>query len=364
MKLRTLSILFAAIAAIATVAAAATSWRTTQGFAFEGEVTGLYGELLVVGTKKGARSIQVDALDDASLEQLATTLAKSAPTAKPWNQSSSKVATGIAKRLQILKGGKLVPFELDARPEPEFYVAYFGAKWCGPCVRFSPRLVQIYQRLKATAPGRFEVIFVSDDESSADQLAYARSVDMPWPILKFSAVNSVTAFEQWRGRGIPCLVVVNREGDLLFHSYRGEEYLGPDDPIEKLGALMEATAKGPLVSPTLHRLALAQHRVAAAGGNRAAQPYHIDIKRGRPRTLGIAQVTATLTVDARGRVTDAEFTPELDAIVRNMLARQTEDWLFLPAIVNGKPQSSSLQLPINFAELPAGSDAADRIGSR
>lgn len=58
---------------------------------------------------------------------------------------------------------------------------YFTASWCGPCHRFTPRLVQFYERCRrARSAGDFEVVLVSWDDNEADQRKYASSFGMPW----------------------------------------------------------------------------------------------------------------------------------------------------------------------------------------
>lgn len=174
---------------------------------------------------------------------------------------------------------------------------------------------------------------------------------MPWPMLKFSAASSVPAFEKQRARGIPSLVVLTREGDLLYHSYRGEEYLGPDDPLKKfsdlLASLTDQNAGKP--SAARHRLAVAQHVLAAGAGDRPLQPYRVQIDRNRLQTVNVSEITVDLSVDAQGRVTDAEFFPKLDAVTKENLTRNAETWLFLPAVVKGEPQAKTVRLPLTFS---------------
>lgn len=339
------------------------SFRTQAGVAVEGRLSALYGDLLVIGAKDGSFTLDVNILDDDSLMKVAQFLALPGAAPGPWSQSTSKIGKGIAKRLQVLKNGKLVAFDPGTRPEPEFYLVYFGAYWCGPCRRFSPRLVANYQRLKTIAPDRFEVIFVSDDIDPGGQLKYAREVNMPWPMLKFSATTSVPAFEKWRARGIPSLVVLTREGDLIYHSYRNDEYLGADDPLEKFSALLSSlTTKTAVPSASGHRLARAKHLHAAAGGDRELEPYLVVPDSKRLRTLTVPNVTAQLTLDATGHVSDAEFTPQLDAVSKNQLARDAESWLFLPRIVGGQPQPAVIKVPLVFRNPEPG--PATELGAR
>jgi nucleoredoxin len=44
----------------------------------------------------------------------------------------------------------------------EVIALYFSASWCGPCKRFTPMLVDVYNLLKSQGRG-FEVVFVSGE---------------------------------------------------------------------------------------------------------------------------------------------------------------------------------------------------------
>jgi hypothetical protein len=165
----------------------------------------------------------------------------------------------------------------------------------------------------------------------------------------------VPIFEKWRASGIPSLVVLTRDGDLLFHSYRGEEYLGADDPLEKFATLLVQMQTGTAQrhQESHHRLAIAQHLHAAAGGNLAPKPYLVSIAPALANSVSVREFTAKLAVDARGRVADVEFSPQLDAVPESELRHAAESWLFLPAVVNGQAKATSVDLPIDLGKVPA-----------
>jgi thiol-disulfide isomerase/thioredoxin len=330
----------------------AATFTTVNGDSFEAEVKDLYGDTVLFGTKQGTRSHDLASLDDASLRQVAAFLSSRPQETPRWAGSSSVIAKSVSRKLQLLNNGRLVEFDPADRPEPEFYVIYYGALWCGPCRRFSPRMVEAYQRLKALAPDRFEVIFVSSDENLAGQVTYAKEVPMPWPILKFSQAKRVAAFEKWRADGIPSVVVLNRDGDALFHSYRGKEYLGPDDPVAKLTQLLQITSGSQVNAPRpgRHRLAVAQHLLAANGGRSPAKPYLVGLERGKLRTLPSSEIRLKLTVDPRGLVENIEFLTQLEAVHKEQLRRTiVEKWLFLPAVENGRPRPSVIVVPLAYS---------------
>ena len=326
----------------------AETWQTNTGQKIEGNLKGIYGPIAVVGGKTGSSMLLLETLRDEELGRVADFLAKK-PAVAAWAESGSDVARALKGKLQVLHGEKLVDFDPAKRPEPDFYLVYFGAEWCPPCRAFSPKLVAAYEQLKKISPDAFEVVFVSSDEDSSGQLKYAREVKMPWPVLRFSQRGRAAPIERWAGKGIPCLVVVTREGDAIFHSYKGEEYVGPSVVLEQFESLLRAldpkTGGGKRAN---HRLAVAQHRRATGGGSQAAAPYLIALDPRRYQTLKVKELTATLDVNERGEVTDVAFEGELPAVLRFQLEKDAGTWLFLPLIENGQPRPIKVKLPLKL----------------
>lgn len=323
---------------------AADTLRTRDGRMFEGRLSSVHSEFVILGHKDDATSLlRLQDLDDTSVATVAAWMARQPPTA-PWAKSESRVTKALAKRLVVLGDKKFVAFEPGDRPEPEFYLVYFGAHWCGPCRRFSPHLLAAYREMKAVAPDRFEVVFVSDDHDGSGQLAYAREVGMPWPVLRFN--TSIPLLDRWRGPGIPCLVVLDREGELIFHSYSGKEYLGAQDPLEKFQRLLDWIQLDARTE-SRWRLAVAAHLLAAGGGNRAPDAYSVNVNISATRGLPKEGVVARVQLDDRGRVDDVEFIPALDAVASYSLANEAKKWLFLPSIKAGKPIPCLVDVPIS-----------------
>ncbi|AOS43198.1 hypothetical protein Verru16b_00241 [Lacunisphaera limnophila] len=332
-------------------AAQADTFTTLQGASFEGKVKDLYGDTVLFGIKDSTRGIPLEELDDASLRKIALFLQDVAAVPPRWSQSTSPVAKAVARKLVVLREGKWAAFNPGERPEPEFYVLYYGAYWCGPCRRFSPTLVKAYHQLKAEAGDRFEVIFISSDQDDRGQITYAKEVGMPWPVVRFPDAQRIRVFEQWRARGIPSIVVVNREGDALFHSYRGEEYLGPDEPLQRFTHLLRASG-GPGADaprPGRHRLAIAQYLLNHPGTSPAPKPYLVGLDRNKLQTIPAGEIQLQLAVNARGQVEDLEFLTPLDAVHKDLVRRAIDTWLFLPAVTDGQPAPSKVVIPIVFA---------------
>ncbi|XP_062110319.1 probable nucleoredoxin 1 [Humulus lupulus] len=86
---------------------------------------------------------------------------------------------------------------------------YFSGSWCGPCRRFTPKLVELYNEI--ASKGDFEVVFVSsdrDDDSFNDYFS-----EMPWLAIPFSDPDTIKPLKElFNVRGIPKLVIIDSNG--------------------------------------------------------------------------------------------------------------------------------------------------------
>lgn len=149
-------------------------------------------------------------------------------------QTMAKELTG---KLVALNGRMTRPSNNPAVGQAKYIALYYGADWCGPCHKFTPDLVAFYNEMKPKYPD-FEVVFVSRDTSAAEMDNYMAEMKMPWPALRYDAVKWSTKLNKYCGPGIPCLVVVNANGDVLSDSYNGSNYLGPHKALDGLRALL------------------------------------------------------------------------------------------------------------------------------
>lgn len=111
---------------------------------------------------------------------------------------------------------------------------YFSAHWCPPCRGFTPKLVEIYKKMKAqVAAGKrkddFEFVFVSSDR---DEKSFNDYYDeMPWLALPFSNRKGKAELSTLFGvRGIPSLVTLSDGGVVINKAARG---VAEDDPEGK-----------------------------------------------------------------------------------------------------------------------------------
>ncbi len=98
--------------------------------------------------------------------------------------------------------------------QAERIALYFSALWCPPCRNFTPLLVDAYNELQE-AGKPFEVIFVSADRSAEAMQKYMVDYKMPWLAIPFDGEARQTLPQQHRVRGIPALVVLDAEGNVI-----------------------------------------------------------------------------------------------------------------------------------------------------
>jgi len=113
----------------------------------------------------------------------------------------------------------------DALAGKKHVMIYFSAHWCPPCRGFTPVLAEKFTKT-AEANG-IAVVFVSSDR---DQAAFDEYYgEMPWLALPFSERDLKAKLgEKYGVRGIPCLVVLDDQGNLVTKEGRAEvdKYFG------------------------------------------------------------------------------------------------------------------------------------------
>lgn len=111
------------------------------------------------------------------------------------------------------------------------YIAlYFSAHWCPPCRGFTPKLAELYKKLKASRDD-FEFIFVSSDRDENSFKEYFG--EMPWLAFDKSSSNydmlKSTLSDMFDVSGIPHLAVVEgADGSVVSKSARGAARSDPE----------------------------------------------------------------------------------------------------------------------------------------
>lgn len=107
-------------------------------------------------------------------------------------------------------------YDLKELTKKKYFGLYFSAKWCGPCRKFTPKLIEFYDKVE-----NFEVIFISLDSDETEFNDYFSK--MPWKSLPFDNEKSEKLSEFFNVQGIPSLVLVDYDGNLL--TSKGKELI-------------------------------------------------------------------------------------------------------------------------------------------
>jgi nucleoredoxin len=165
-------------------------------------------------------------------------------TGKPAPQLN----TGSDAISQFLKGdlvqwhnGAVVHADETALANKKLIAFYFSAHWCGPCRKFTPQLVDYYNRVAAQHP-EFEIVFYSFDKSPFAFETYMREANMPWLAIDYAKVKGKEAIAKNAGEGIPSLVLVDSAGNVISSSHSGSQNLGPQKVLADLDAIFAGKA--------------------------------------------------------------------------------------------------------------------------
>ena len=116
---------------------------------------------------------------------------------------------------------------------------YFSASWCGPCKMFTPELVKLRDR----NDDKFEVVFVSSDRSAEDQEEYMKDYNMDWPAIPYDSPLRGELGAKYEIRGIPSLVIVDDQGNLITKDGRSEMSGSDSDARKALREWRRAAGK-------------------------------------------------------------------------------------------------------------------------
>ena len=203
------------------------------------EVAAVQAELAAKAQRKAAQLEEARKLN--TLYQARAAQSKTAPSPNGANPAVS-IAAMLKGSLVESRNGVLRA-HLDADLEKKKLIGlYFSARWCPECRKFTPKLVAYYNKVAAAHP-EFEVLFISNDKSPAAMETYMRDEQMPWPALSYDKIAGSEGVRKYAGAGIPCLVVVDENGKVIFDSYEGKNYRGPEAVLADLDQLF--AGKGP-----------------------------------------------------------------------------------------------------------------------
>jgi nucleoredoxin len=171
----------------------------------------------------------------------------SPPPSLTAGRTGTQPGAGVNALYSALKGdlvkfyGSVIHADDEAVAGKKLIALYFSAHWCPPCRKFTPQLVDFYNRMAPQHP-EFEIVFVSYDRTAADMEMYMRETGMPWPAVAFDKIPGKEAIKKYAGSGIPCLVLIDSAGKVLSDSFAGTQYVGPQKVLADTTAILSGGA--------------------------------------------------------------------------------------------------------------------------
>jgi hypothetical protein len=140
--------------------------------------------------------------------------------------------------------GSLVHFDDEVLEHKKIFVFFFSGNSSAPGRKFTPQLVDYYNRVAPEHP-EFEIVFFSVDRSQFGMETYVGQSNMPWPMVAYDKLASKGLVVQKFVHGVPCVIVLSGSGNILFNSYGTEKDLGPEKALEALDKILngDATSK-------------------------------------------------------------------------------------------------------------------------
>jgi nucleoredoxin len=160
----------------------------------------------------------------------------------PTTTTSNALFPLLKGDLVYFKNGTINRFDDEALEKKKLIALYFSAHWCGPCRKFTPQLVEYYNRVAPQHP-ELEIVFVSADRSQFAFETYMKETQMPWPAIDFQKVSSKAQIHTFAGKGIPDLVLLDANGKVLSDSYAGTEYRGPQHVLTDLDQILAGSGR-------------------------------------------------------------------------------------------------------------------------
>lgn len=169
--------------------------------------------------------------------QQAAARAKATPALPP---GETPILDSLKPKLVRCHDGTISRGDGSELEKKKFVALYYSAHWCAPCRKFTPQLIDYYNRTVAAHP-EFEIVFVSSDRSRFGWETYIRETKMPWLAVDYDQLADVVGVRQLGGNSIPSLLVLDSASHLVATSYDGDNYLGPQNALAALDKIFASS---------------------------------------------------------------------------------------------------------------------------
>ncbi len=342
---RLLLVLVAAVAGGALLpppaAAKMEKWTDLDGNRFRGEPIEIVGPfaLFRTGPHSGSR-VPLHLLSPEDCVRFYEAVRDKPPRAADWSQATGSLSRELLTRVQRVRDGRVVAADLKGRPEPEFFIIFFGdssegKSWDMVGGSTGPQ----YWDLQKNHPGMVEAVFWAPRNIAADQNKMAVSMNMPWLVLDPFESLQVPLITDLAPEGPFALAVVSRDGVPLFNS-GAENEAAIKKVFAQLSHLIDLMRPGEPLSWKDRAYYLSAVQVAVHRSDKA-----VPVLVGDPldpealMKAGVAHFDAKITVAASAKVLQVRFVngekdlkPEMAQAIGRALLRA----VFVPAVENGK----------------------------
>ncbi|MBL6827574.1 MAG: thioredoxin fold domain-containing protein [Opitutales bacterium] len=130
----------------------------------------------------------------------------------------------IPEKLLDASGSFLSSESLDKK----YIGLYFSASWCGPCRKFTPKLVEFRNKFSDD----FEVILIGGDGSSKAQANYMKKYSMPWYAMQNQSTEAKFASRFCEVKSIPYLVILDQDGNIITKNGKSDLMKMGDQALE------------------------------------------------------------------------------------------------------------------------------------
>ena len=329
-------------AALTPPAAAKTEkWTDLEGNRFRGEPTEVLGPFALFRTSpRSGRRVPLHLLGPEECVRFHEGVRNAPARAADWSQASSVFSRELLGCVQRVKDGRLVAADLKGRPEPEFFILFFG----NPSVGKSWDMVggetpAQYWDLQTKHPGMVEAVFWTPRNTAAEQNKMAISMNMGWLVLDPRSSDQVRTLQDLAPGEDFAMMVVSRDGVPLFSS-RAENPPAIKHVFTELNELIDLMQPDEPASwkDRVHYLSAVQqaaHRTDKSAPVLVGNPLNpVGLKKD-----GVARFHARITVAADAKVRRVSFVngekdlkPEMAQAIGKALLHAA----FVPAVENGR----------------------------